>query len=224
MKLPTLFSHKNPPQHQHSVSSSTRHSCREQPKTHSSFRATPSADLNSSSTLRNSSAEELENVIRGVKTSSDRLFFSPEKSNSILENNAKHSTQENAPTTITIKSRDPYKDFRTSMEEMVKAHDLRDWDLLEELLGCYLMVNEKRNHCYIIRAFVDLVVVYSHIVHLTTSSLGCSSVSDSFVVTSSSSPLHFTSSSTTAGTSSSSSFAPKKAAHDGGRADKFRNV
>uniref|UniRef100_A0A7N1A882 Transcription repressor n=1 Tax=Kalanchoe fedtschenkoi TaxID=63787 RepID=A0A7N1A882_KALFE len=228
---------KSSPKDHPSVSSSTCHSCGEQPKT-LSFRVTPVPDCKSttelSSTFSNSvdsrslstltqdsgdEAEVLESVIRGVR-SSERLFFSPEKSNSILEKTTdnKRSTDGCGPIMINLESRDPYMDFRTSMEEMVEAHGLQDWELLEELLGCYLMVNEKRNHSYIIRAFTDLLVSFSFI---GLSSSGCCSpsiVSDSFV-TSSSSPLHFSSSSTTAATSCSSSLAPADAVHDRGRGD-----
>jgi uncharacterized protein (TIGR01568 family) len=57
-----------------------------------------------------------------------------------------------------MESEDPYVDFRRSMEEMVESHGLKDWDCLEELLGWYLKVNGKKNHGYIVGAFVDLLV------------------------------------------------------------------
>jgi uncharacterized protein (TIGR01568 family) len=44
------------------------------------------------------------------------------------------------------------------MEEMVESHGLKDWDCLVELLGWYLKVNGKKNHGYIVGAFVDLLV------------------------------------------------------------------
>jgi uncharacterized protein (TIGR01568 family) len=59
---------------------------------------------------------------------------------------------------LSMESRDPYLDFKKSMEEMVEAHGLTDWEGLEELLSCYLKVNGKSNHGYIIGAFVDLLV------------------------------------------------------------------
>ncbi|KAJ8505046.1 hypothetical protein OPV22_005932 [Ensete ventricosum] len=37
-----------------------------------------------------------------------------------------------------MESEDPYRDFRRSMEEMVAAHGLNDWERLEELLVWYL--------------------------------------------------------------------------------------
>ncbi|CAN4089611.1 unnamed protein product [Withania somnifera] len=57
-----------------------------------------------------------------------------------------------------LDSKDPFVDFRESMEEMVKAHEIQDWESLEELLTCYLKVNCKSNHGYIVGAFVDLLV------------------------------------------------------------------
>ncbi|CAN0847349.1 Transcription repressor OFP13 [Linum grandiflorum] len=44
------------------------------------------------------------------------------------------------------------------MVEMVEAHGLKDWESLENLLSCYLRVNKKSNHGYIVGAFVDLLV------------------------------------------------------------------
>ncbi|KAF5207079.1 transcription repressor OFP14 [Thalictrum thalictroides] len=57
-------------------------------------------------------------------------------------------------------SPDPYNDFRQSMEEMVEArlnqNQSIDWDFMEELLFCYLKLNEKKSYRYILSAFVDL--------------------------------------------------------------------
>lgn len=59
-------------------------------------------------------------------------------------------------------SPDPYSDFRRSMEEMVEAQELTDvksnWEFLHELLLCYLNLNPKHTHKYIVGAFSDLVV------------------------------------------------------------------
>lgn len=58
-----------------------------------------------------------------------------------------------------MESEDPYRDFRRSMEEMVAANEkMREWESLEELLVWYLRVNGKRNHGFIVGAFVDLLV------------------------------------------------------------------
>ncbi|KAL7099865.1 hypothetical protein ACP275_09G112800 [Erythranthe tilingii] len=57
----------------------------------------------------------------------------------------------------------PYEDFRRSMQEMVDARQEHngkvDWEFLEELLFCYLDLNNKKSYRFILRAFVDLIVV-----------------------------------------------------------------
>ncbi|URD96307.1 hypothetical protein MUK42_29745 [Musa troglodytarum] len=60
--------------------------------------------------------------------------------------------------TMTMSSEDPYQDFRASMEEMVVAHELKEWHSLQELLNCYLRLNERKNHKVIVLAFVDLLM------------------------------------------------------------------
>lgn len=59
---------------------------------------------------------------------------------------------------MTTYSTNPYLDFKSSMEEMVSAHNLRDWSCLQELLCCYLTLNEKKTHKYIAGAFADLLM------------------------------------------------------------------
>ncbi|KAJ4820014.1 Transcription repressor OFP14 [Rhynchospora pubera] len=58
-------------------------------------------------------------------------------------------------------SMDPYEDFRRSMKRMVEAHHVDasqhlDWDFLEELLFCYLELNDKSIHKHVLRAFSDI--------------------------------------------------------------------
>ncbi|KAL8259114.1 hypothetical protein R6Q59_027067 [Mikania micrantha] len=112
---------------------------------------------------------------------SDRFFFSsPGRSNSIIESSS-HSTSSIASTSFSPEdpagdlfetagggvaiptiSPDPYFDFRKSMQEMVEARDLVDvranWDYLHELLTCYLDLNPKSAHKFIVGAFADLLV------------------------------------------------------------------
>ncbi|KAE8704630.1 hypothetical protein F3Y22_tig00110450pilonHSYRG01070 [Hibiscus syriacus] len=59
---------------------------------------------------------------------------------------------------LSMGSRDPYDDFRVSMEETVEAEGLKHWEGLEQLLFWYLRANGKCNHGYIVAAFVDLLV------------------------------------------------------------------
>ncbi|KAG8375539.1 hypothetical protein BUALT_Bualt10G0110200 [Buddleja alternifolia] len=66
---------------------------------------------------------------------------------------------------VYIYSSKPYNEFFASMVEMLVARlalDLTvDWDYMEELLLCYLELNEKKMHKYIRRAFVDVMGVLS---------------------------------------------------------------
>ncbi|GAB2293556.1 hypothetical protein Dimus_027763 [Dionaea muscipula] len=59
-------------------------------------------------------------------------------------------------------SADPYNDFAISMAKMIEARTRRgeavDWEFIEELLFCYLRLNDKRQYRYILGAFVDLVM------------------------------------------------------------------
>ncbi|XP_010543075.1 PREDICTED: transcription repressor OFP16-like [Tarenaya hassleriana] len=64
-----------------------------------------------------------------------------------------------------VHSRDPYRDFRRSMQEMIDAMDGRDADVamegyefLHELLLSYLSLNPRDTHEFIIRAFADILV------------------------------------------------------------------
>ncbi|XP_054789409.1 transcription repressor OFP14-like [Prosopis cineraria] len=58
-------------------------------------------------------------------------------------------------------SANQYEDFRRSMTEMVDArlrnHERVDWGFMEELLLCYLNLNDKKSHKFILGAYVDLV-------------------------------------------------------------------
>ncbi|XVF55815.1 hypothetical protein PTKIN_Ptkin06aG0067100 [Pterospermum kingtungense] len=104
-----------------------------------------------------SGGDPVETVIRGLR--SERLFFEPGETSSILEE-LKPGTELpfKESVVLSMESRDPYADFRKSMEEMVEAHGLKDWEGLEQLLCWYLKANGKSNHGYILGAFVDLLV------------------------------------------------------------------
>ncbi|URD88524.1 atofp18 ofp18 [Musa troglodytarum] len=119
----------------------------------------------------------------GGPLSSDRFFFSPCTTKSIMEEAKTEKSKAAAATTTTTRdsfyhesitmamsSSDPYQDFRSSMEEMVAAHGLREWHSLQELLQCYLRLNEKKNHKVIVMAFVDLLM------HLMDQQLAAASV------------------------------------------------
>ncbi|KAI3471771.1 hypothetical protein Pfo_028424 [Paulownia fortunei] len=112
-------------------------------------------------------------VVRGLR--SDRLFFEPGETSSILEEAKAYGfPYKESVAIMAMDSRDPFLDFRVSMEEMVEAHGLKDWECLEELLTCYLRVNGKSNHGYIVGAFVDLLL---HLALASASSNDTSSTS-----------------------------------------------
>ncbi|KAF8044237.1 hypothetical protein BT93_A2274 [Corymbia citriodora subsp. variegata] len=118
----------------------------------------------------------VESLIRGAR-SEGRLFFEPSRgdTSSILADQSSRSNakanedaceandeafkKENV-TLLAMESRDPYEDFRKSMEEMVEAQGVKgdDWECLKKLLYWYLRVNDRDNHGYIYGAFVDLLV------------------------------------------------------------------
>lgn len=86
------------------------------------------------------------------------------------------------------------------MEEMVESHGLKDWECLEELLGWYLRVNGKKNHGFIVGAFIDLLVGLASSSPSSSSSSSCShdehsTTSFSSAVSSFSSPISSSSSS-----------------------------
>ncbi|XP_073026175.1 transcription repressor OFP11-like [Primulina eburnea] len=103
---------------------------------------------------------------------SQRLFFSnPGSSNSIFE-----PTKVEVPgpflsggiTGMAVRtySPDPYADFHKSMQEMIEAHELMDvessWEFLHELLCCYLTLNPKHAHKFIVAAFADVILSLSN--------------------------------------------------------------
>ncbi|CAJ1883873.1 unnamed protein product [Sphenostylis stenocarpa] len=145
---------------------------------HSFFTVSPdSGSFSTASEEDSRRPDSLETLIRHLP--SDRLFFHPDQTSSILESKAGTSTPippETTTTTTTaltttlpfkdsvvmsVESQDPYVDFRRSMEEMVEAQCVEDWEGLQELLCWYLKVNGKSNHGYIVGAFIDLLVALS---------------------------------------------------------------
>ncbi|XP_074585496.1 transcription repressor OFP15-like [Curcuma longa] len=114
-----------------------------------------SSSLSSDRDRKRSDSDEL--FVRPV--TSERFFFSPCTSKSIVEEFSDDPDGEVACCeTIAVLSEDPYSDFLASMEEVVAAHELREWRGLQELLRCYLRLNERKNHKAIVLAFVDLLM------------------------------------------------------------------
>ncbi|KAK1352650.1 Transcription repressor [Heracleum sosnowskyi] len=105
---------------------------------------------------------------------SQRFFFSsPGRSNSIVDSTSslastssssllpEHDTLSGGIAVPTL-SPDPYLDFFRSMQDMVEAYGLTDlktnYNNLHELFRCYLSLNPKSTHKYIVRAFTDLLI------------------------------------------------------------------
>ncbi|PSS07445.1 Transcription repressor like [Actinidia chinensis var. chinensis] len=65
--------------------------------------------------------------------------------------------------TVLTYSPSPYDDFRNSMMEMIEARMHHqgevDWEFMEEILFCFLDLNDQKSYKYILSAFVDLIVV-----------------------------------------------------------------
>ncbi|GMI89028.1 ovate family protein 13, ARABIDOPSIS THALIANA OVATE FAMILY PROTEIN 13 [Hibiscus trionum] len=84
---------------------------------------------------------------------SNRLFFEPGNTGSILEA-ARFPFKDCVA--LALETGDPYMEFRVSMEEIVEACELKEQQHLEELLGWYLKMNRKKNHGFIVGAFIDM--------------------------------------------------------------------
>ncbi|XP_048440101.1 transcription repressor OFP14 [Pyrus x bretschneideri] len=82
--------------------------------------------------------------------------------NSNNNDDAKDVTLPNDCIAVLTYSPSPYDDFQRSMHEVVEArlrhHAKVDWNFMEELLFCYLNLNEKKSYRFILSAFADLVV------------------------------------------------------------------
>eukprot|EP01018_Ginkgo_biloba_P023243 Gb_34060 [translate_table: standard] len=82
---------------------------------------------------------------------------------------------QNESVAVLMYSPNPYMDFRTSMQEMVEAHNLTDWSCLQEMLLCYLSLNKQKTHKFILGAFADLLM---NIIATTTPLLEYASCKD----------------------------------------------
>ncbi|KAK6235244.1 hypothetical protein QUC31_018990 [Theobroma cacao] len=105
---------------------------------------------------------------------SDRLFFEPGNTNSILEA-ARFPFKDCVA--LALETGDPYMDFRISMEEIVEACELKDQEHLEELLAWYLKMNRKNNHGFIVGAFIDMFATVNS--YSSSSFISASSASSS---------------------------------------------
>ncbi|XP_042047933.1 transcription repressor OFP1-like isoform X1 [Salvia splendens] len=60
-------------------------------------------------------------------------------------------------------SKDPRRDFRESMVEMISQYNIRESNDLEELLACYLLLNSDDHHHLIINAFKQIWFDFIHL-------------------------------------------------------------
>ncbi|XP_074264010.1 transcription repressor OFP13-like [Silene latifolia] len=171
-----------------------------------SFFTVSSSSRSFSTMSDDNSGDPIESVIQGLR--SDRLFFEPQQSCSLVLDKQKPPEEQQdhvnevvedgwvykESEAMCMESSNPCEDFRRSMEEMVEAHELKDWKGLEELLGCYLKINAKVNHGYIMAAFIDLLVNLSYISsssssNTTNTTLLSSLSSNNLICSSPSTPL-----------------------------------
>ncbi|GAA0162516.1 hypothetical protein LIER_39426 [Lithospermum erythrorhizon] len=84
------------------------------------------------------------------------------ETNKITKHTKTNQGPEDFITLLTF-SMDPCDDFRHSMLEMIEArlefNGKVDWEFMEELLFCYLNLNDKKSYKFILNAFVDLNVI-----------------------------------------------------------------
>ncbi|KAL2469899.1 Transcription repressor OFP16 [Abeliophyllum distichum] len=96
---------------------------------------------------------------------SQRFFFSsPGRSNAIIEPPEPPPRQGVVTGGVAIQtySQNPFAEFRKSMQEMIEAREFTDvkadFEFLHELLLCYLTLNPKHTHKFIVGAFSDVIV------------------------------------------------------------------
>ncbi|XP_004486728.1 transcription repressor OFP14 [Cicer arietinum] len=102
----------------------------------------------------------------GSSNSNSSSTASPSKEAIIVNDHSSQSLPENCVALLTY-SPSPYDDFRRSMQDVVESkygniennQSKIDWDFMEEILFCYLKLNEKKSHKFILSAFVDLITV-----------------------------------------------------------------
>ncbi|XP_074586441.1 transcription repressor OFP13-like [Curcuma longa] len=113
-----------------------------------------------SSEAETSSAAEAAAVLavaRGM--GSDRLFFEPSRTSSLVDEAVKtERLQFKGNIAVELDSEDPFSDFRLSMEEVVSANGETKVQWLEEMLCWYLKMNAKSYQAIIVEAFLDLLL------------------------------------------------------------------
>lgn len=103
-----------------------------------------------------------EDHVGSSSTSADVTLYKNHSCSSLSTNDEPAALRKECIAVLT-NSPDPYVDFSRSMREMVETrlqhHGRLDWDYMEELLFCYLNLNDKKTYRYIQSAYTDLVAV-----------------------------------------------------------------
>ncbi|PIA65090.1 hypothetical protein AQUCO_00100520v1 [Aquilegia coerulea] len=116
--------------------------------------------------VSHSTSSSLVEEAQSIASTSEEVQSSNTSSTTDFKESIRSSTEikgvplPNESIAVLTYSPDPYNDFRQSMEEMIEArlnqNQSIDWDFMEELLFCYLKLNDKKSYRYILSAFVDL--------------------------------------------------------------------
>lgn len=88
-----------------------------------------------------------------MRTSSPRTAATARKVQAARKSVSKRLTRTFA---VVKSSTDPQKDFRESMVEMISENNIRCSKDLEELLACYLLLNENEYHDVIVKVFEQI--------------------------------------------------------------------
>ncbi|XP_074287673.1 transcription repressor OFP14-like [Silene latifolia] len=108
-----------------------------------------------------------------MTSNSDDVGYVPPVSmvDTVTHGHDQHGMDDNSPilkgvedciAVLTV-SLSPYEDYKRSMKRVIDSrienNQRVDWEFMEELLICHLRLNDKKQHRFILSAFVDLIVV-----------------------------------------------------------------
>ncbi|KAJ1285988.1 hypothetical protein BS78_03G319600 [Paspalum vaginatum] len=135
---------------------------------HAARRASPAASLEQSSPLKPrrsvSSARRLKTRANTPRLASSKKCRPPATA---ARSPARATPPPLAESFAVVKSsRDPRRDFRESMEEMITQNGIRTAADLEDLLACYLALNAAEYHDLIVEVFEHIWVTLSNVVKM----------------------------------------------------------
>lgn len=116
---------------------------------------------NQHKTTNNPVARRLSSSSPGVKLRTNSPRIGNRRRKSAVSPNSRRSVSETFAVVKT--SRDPRRDFRESMVEMIVENNIRASKDLEELLACYLSLNSDEYHDVIINVFKQIWFDYLHV-------------------------------------------------------------